>query len=218
MKFFLDSANLDELNQALAWGIIDGVTTNPSLIAKEGVPMEDQLRSICELIDGDVSAPVVATHAQEMIAEGRALARVHSNIVVKVPITEGGIVAIRALTRDGIRTNATLCFTAPQAILAAKAGAYVVSPFIGRLDDIGESGVGLIADTAAIYNRFGYRTQILAASIRGPHHVVQAARAGAHIATLSFGALLALFHHPLTEKGLTQFLSDYNRAFEFAKA
>jgi len=218
MKFFLDSANLDELKKAFASGIIDGVTTNPSLIAKEGIPVEEQVRRICELIDGEVSAEVIATSAKEMIAEGRALARIHKNIIVKLPLIQDGIIACSALSKDGIRTNVTLCFSAAQALLAAKAGAYIVSPFVGRVDDIGWPGHELIEDIATIYSKHGLKTQILAASIRGPQHVIQAAKAGAHIATMPYKVLGMLFEHPLTEKGLEQFMRDHDRAFETAIA
>lgn len=218
MKFFLDSANVEEIHKACAWGIIDGITTNPSLIAKEGVPVEDQARKICEIIEGDVSAEVVSTTAREMIQEGRRLARVHKNIVVKIPLIPEGIKAVSALTKEGIRTNVTLCFSAAQALLAAKAGAYIVSPFIGRIDDIGWPGLDLIRDILTIYKNYGYTTQVLAASIRGPLQVVEAAKAGAHIATLPFRVLEQMFHHPLTEKGLDQFLADHRKAFELITA
>ncbi len=214
MKFFLDSANLDELKKATAWGVIDGVTTNPSLIAKEGVPVEDQVRRICELFDGDVSAEVISITAREMVAEGRQLARIHKNVVVKIPLIEEGIKAVSILSKDGIRTNVTLCFSAAQALMAAKAGAYIVSPFIGRIDDLGWPGMDLIRDIITIYNNYGLKTQVLAASIRGTLQVVEAAKAGSHIATLPYKVLRQLFHHPLTEKGLEQFLADHRKAFE----
>jgi transaldolase len=218
MKFFLDTANLDDIRKAAPWGIIDGVTTNPSLIAKEGVAVEDQVRKIAALVDGDISAEVVATSSKEMIAEGRRLARIHSNIVVKIPLISEGIIAASALAKEGIRTNVTLCFSAAQALLAAKAGAYIVSPFIGRVDDIGWPGMDLIKDIVTIYNNYGYKTQVLAASIRGPLHVVEAAKAGAHIATLPLKVLEQMFQHPLTEKGLEQFLKDHHKAFQLASA
>ena len=218
MKFFLDTANLDELKRALAWGVIDGVTTNPSLIAKEGVPMEDQIREICNLIDGDVSAPVTATDRESIIAEARALAKVHRNVVVKVPVTEDGISAVAALSNEAIRTNVTLCFSPAQALLAAKAGAYLVSSFMGRVEDMGGSGVELISDVAKIFSIFGYKTQILAASVRGQRHLIQAATAGAHIATMPYKLIESLFQHPLTDKGLQQFQADYRKAFDLIKA
>jgi transaldolase len=218
MKFFLDTANLDDIRKAAPWGIVDGVTTNPSLIAKEGIALEDQVRKICGLVNGDISAEVVSTTSKEMIAEGRRLAKIHGNIVVKVPLISEGIVAVSALAKEGIRTNVTLCFSAAQALLAAKAGAYIVSPFIGRIDDIGWPGMDLIRDIVAIYGNYGYKTQVLAASIRGPLHVVEAAKAGAHIATMPLKVLEQMFQHPLTEKGLEQFLKDHNRAFQLAGA
>lgn len=214
MKIFLDTANLDELKKGAAWGVVDGVTTNPSLIAREGVAMEDQIRRICGIVDGDISAEVVATESDEMILEGRGLAKIHKNVVVKVPLTRDGIRACSALSKEGIRTNVTLCFSAAQALLAAKAGAYIISPFIGRLDDIGTPGINLIQDIVAIYRNFSYTTQILAASMRSPLHVVEAAKAGAHIATLPFKVLDMLFQHPLTDRGLDQFLKDYSKAFQ----
>jgi len=213
MKFFLDTANLDELRAAARWGIIDGVTTNPSLIAKEGIPIEEQIRKICEIIDGDISAEVVATDADAMLAEGRKLAQIHPNVVVKVPLTRDGIRACSLLSREGTRVNVTLCFSAGQALLAAKAGAYFISPFVGRLDDIGASGIDLIRDIVQIYRNFGFNTQVLAASLRNSAHVIDCAKAGAHVGTLPFKVLDALFTHPLTDKGLEQFLKDHAKVF-----
>lgn len=214
MKFFLDSANLAELKSALEWGIVDGVTTNPSLIAKEGIPVEEQVRRICDLIDGDVSAEVVSTTAPEMIQEGRALAKVHPNVVVKVPLIAEGIRAVSVLAKEGIRTNVTLCFSAAQALIAAKAGAYIVSPFIGRVDDIGYPGIEMVEDIMTIYANYGFKTQVLTASVRGPLSVIQAAKAGVHIVTLPYKVMEQMFQHPLTEKGLEQFLQDHRRAFD----
>ena len=190
MKFFLDTANLDELKKGASWGIVDGVTTNPSLIAKEGRPIEEQVRMICDIVDGDVSAEVVSLEAGAMIAEGRKLAKIHKNIVVKCPLTREGIKATSALSKEGTRVNVTLCFSAGQALLAAKAGAYIVSPFVGRLDDVGAVGMDLIRSITQIYGNYGYKTQVLAASLRGAdardrfgagggahrHHAVQGAR------------------------------------------
>ncbi|HUJ22132.1 MAG TPA: fructose-6-phosphate aldolase [Bryobacteraceae bacterium] len=214
MKFFLDTANLDELKQGAAWGIVDGVTTNPSLIAKEGRPIAEQIRMICDIVDGDISAEVVATETKDMVREGRELARIHKNIVVKCPLTRDGIRATAALSQEGIRVNVTLCFSAAQALLAAKAGAYIISPFVGRLDDIGWTGMELIRSIVTIYRNYGYNTQILAASLRSPTHVVDAAMAGAQIATMPFKVLDMLFNHPLTDKGLDQFLKDYKKVFQ----
>ena len=213
MKIFLDTANLDELRKGADWGVVDGVTTNPSLIAKEGQPMREHIRQICEIVSGDVSAEVVSTEASAMVTEGRELARIHPNVVVKCPLTRDGIKAAAALTKESIRVNVTLCFSAPQALLAAKAGAYIVSPFVGRLDDIGQVGMALVGDIKTIYENYGFKTKILAASIRSPVHVLEAALAGADIATMPFKVLDMLFNHPLTDRGLEQFLKDYDKAF-----
>ncbi len=217
MKIFLDTANLDELKKAAAWGIVDGVTTNPSLIAKEGIKIEEQIARICDIIDGDISAEVIATEAAIMIEEGRKLAKIHKNVVVKVPLTRDGIQACSALSKEGIRLNVTLCFSPAQALLAAKAGAYIVSPFVGRLDDIAQDGMELIQSICNIYGNYGYTTQVLAASLRGPLHVAQAAEIGADIGTLPFKVLDMMFNHPLTDKGLDIFLKDYAKAFEGTK-
>jgi transaldolase len=214
VKFFLDTANLDELKKGAGWGIVDGVTTNPTLIAKEGRPIEDQIRMICDIVDGDISAEVVSTESKQMIREGRELARLHKNVVVKCPLTRDGITATSTLSREGIRVNVTLCFSAAQALLAAKAGAYIVSPFVGRLDDIGWTGMELIRSITQIYRTHGFKTQVLAASLRSPTHVVDAATAGAHIATMPFKVLDMLFNHPLTDKGLDQFLKDWAKVFQ----
>ena len=218
MKFFLDTANLEELKKGASWGIVDGVTTNPSLIAKEGRPIEEQVRMICDIVDGDISAEVISLEAAAMIPEGRKLASIHKNIVVKCPLTREGIKATSALSKEGIRVNVTLCFSAGQALLAAKAGAYIVSPFVGRLDDIGAVGVDLIRTITQIYRNYGYKTQVLAASLRGPTHVIDSALAGAHIGTMPFKVMDMLFNHPLTDKGLEQFLKDYNKVFAEAPA
>lgn len=213
MKIFLDTANLDELRAGAKWGIVDGVTTNPSLIAKEGRPIKEQIAAICDIVDGPISAEAVSTEAKAMVAEGRELAKIHKNVVVKLPLIRDGIQACSELSKDGIRVNVTLCFSPAQALLAAKAGAYFISPFVGRLDDIGATGMDLIRQIVAIYDNYAFETQVLAASLRGPLHVVDAAIAGAHIGTLPFKVLDGLFNHPLTDKGLDQFLKDYNKAF-----
>jgi len=214
VKFFLDTANLDELKTGASWGIVDGVTTNPTLIAKEGRPMEEQIRRICEIVDGDISAEVIQTEASQMIEEGRRLARIHKNIVVKCPLTRDGIKATAVLSKQGIRVNVTLCFTAGQALLAAKAGAYFVSPFVGRLDDVGYTGMELIRSITQMYRNYNFKTQVLAASLRSPTHVIDAAHSGAHIGTMPFKVLDMLFNHPLTDKGLDQFLKDYAKVFQ----
>jgi transaldolase len=218
VKFFLDTANLDELKKGAAYGIVNGVTTNPSLIAKEGRPIEEQIRLICDIIDGDISAEVVATDAKSMIEEGHKLSKIHKNVVVKCPLTRDGIIATSALSKQGIRVNVTLCFSPGQALLAAKAGAYIISPFVGRLDDIGAVGMDLVRSIAQIYKNYGYKTQILAASLRSPTHVIDSAMAGAHIGTMPFKVLDMLFNHPLTDKGLEQFLKDWGKVFQEAPA
>jgi transaldolase len=214
MKFFLDTANLDELKKAADWGIVDGVTTNPSLIAKEGRPIAEQIKRICDIVDGDISAEVVSTTAAEMVKEGKELARIHKNVVIKCPLIREGIKATSILSKEGYRVNVTLCFSAAQALIAAKAGAYIISPFVGRLDDIGQVGMDLIGQIVTIYKNYGYPTQILAASLRTPNHVIDSAVAGAHIGTMPFKTLDMLFNHPLTDNGLAQFLKDYNKAFQ----
>jgi transaldolase len=214
MKLFVDSANLDELRKAASYGIVDGVTTNPSLIAKEGNSQVDQIRAICEIIDGDISAEVVSTEAGEMVNEGRKLAKIHDNVVVKCPLTRDGIRATKALSSEGIRVNVTLCFSPAQALLAAKAGAYIISPFLGRLDDIAIEGMDLIREIVTIYENYGYPTQVLAASIRSPLHVKEAALAGSHIGTMPFKVLDQLFYHPLTDIRLEKFLADYRKTLQ----
>lgn len=214
MKFFLDTANLDELKKGVSWGIVDGVTTNPTLIAKEGKPFEEHIREITKIVDGDISAEVVATDSAGMISQGRELAKIHKNVVVKCPLTRDGIMATSALSKEGIRVNVTLCFTPGQALLAAKAGAYIISPFVGRLDDIGYTGMDLIRSIVQIYKNYGYKTKILAASLRSPTHVIDSAMAGADIGTMPFKVLDMLFNHPLTDKGLDQFLKDWAKVFQ----
>ncbi len=220
MKFFIDTANLSQIKEAHTLGILDGVTTNPSLMAKEGIRGEqnilDHYRKICELVDGDISAEVISTDYEGMIQEGKRLAKLHSNIVVKVPMIKDGVKAIKYFTDNGIRTNCTLVFSPGQAILAAKAGATYVSPFIGRLDDIAFNGLDLIRQLVAIYNVQGYSTQILAASIRHVNHIVQCAEAGAHVCTSPLNAILDLLKHPLTDAGLAKFIEDSKKMKEEA--
>ncbi|HCD67736.1 MAG TPA: fructose-6-phosphate aldolase [Bacteroidetes bacterium] len=216
MKFFVDTANLEQIKEAQALGILDGVTTNPSLMAKEGIVGYDNVmshyRTICELVDGDISAEVIATDYDGMIKEGQELADLHPNIVVKVPMTIDGIKAIRWFSDNDIKTNCTLVFSAGQAILAAKAGATYISPFIGRVDDMTWDGIELIAQIADIYSIQGFPTEILAASIRNPLHIVRAAEAGADVCTCPLSAIIGLAKHPLTDIGLAQFLADHNKA------
>lgn len=210
MKLFLDTANLDEIREAWSWGVIDGVTTNPSLIAREGRDFVETIHEICTIVHGPVSAEVVAQDADGMLREGRLLAKVHANVVVKVPLSIEGLKACKALSSEGTRVNVTLCFQPAQALLAAKAGATYISPFIGRLDDIGQDGMTLIQQIVDIYANFpDLRTEVLAASVRDPLHVVQAAHAGAHVATIPTKVLRAMYHHPLTDKGNAAFLKDW---------
>lgn len=212
MKFFIDTANLDQIREAAALGILDGVTTNPSLMAKEGIKgaqaINEHYKTICSLVEGDISAEVLATDFLSIIEEGKALAALHPNIVVKVPMIKDGIKAIKWFTDHNIKTNCTLVFSAGQAILAAKAGATYVSPFIGRIDDSGWDGVQLIEQIARIFQIQGFRTQVLAASIRNPNHIIQCAEAGAHVCTCPLDSILGLLKHPLTDIGLAKFLED----------
>lgn len=208
MKIFIDSADLNEIRDAAAMGVIDGVTTNPSLVAKAGRPLETIVREICEVVDGPISAEVTATDAAGIVREGKQLAAIHPNVVVKVPLIADGIKAVRTLSGEGIRTNVTLCFSAPQALLAAKAGATYISPFIGRIDDTGGDGLELIAQIVTIYNNYAYETEVLAASIRHPVHLVRCAQLGADVATIPHNVILQLLKHPLTDIGLAKFLED----------
>ena len=208
MKIFIDSANLDEIRDAAAMGVIDGVTTNPSLVAPTKRPLRDVIRDICEIVDGPISAEVVATDTDGILREGRELAKIHPNVVVKVPLLADGLKAVRVFTKEGIKTNVTLCFSPTQAMLAAKAGATYISPFIGRIDDIAGEGMELIDQIVTIYRNYGYETQVLAASIRHPVHVVQASMLGADVATIPHKVILQLLKHPLTDLGLEKFLAD----------
>ncbi len=211
MKIFIDTASLNEIKEAASMGILDGVTTNPSLVSKEGRNFKELLREICDVVKGDISAEVVSTELEGMLREGRELAKIHDNIVVKVPLIKEGLKAVRCFKSEGIRTNVTLCFSPNQALLAAKAGAYIVSPFVGRLDDISSDGMSLIEQILTIYRNYGFDTQVLVASIRHPMHVVQAALMGAHIGTMPFAVITALIKHPLTDIGLERFLSDWKK-------
>ena len=209
MKFFLDTANVNEIRQALEMGLVDGVTTNPSLLAKEKRDPQDTIREVLSLVEGPVSLEVLATDSQGMIAEARKLAALGSNVVVKIPMTEDGMKAVRTLAGEGIRTNVTLVFQPVQALIAAKAGASYVSPFIGRLDDISTRGMNIIEDIIAIYTNYGFDTEIIVASVRNPMHVLEAALLGADIATIPFGVIKQLVNHPLTDLGIERFLKDY---------
>ncbi len=209
MKFFVDTANVDEISELIPTGLVDGVTTNPSLVMKSGRDFREVVAEICALVDGPVSAEVTAVEAKQMIEEGQSLAKIADNVTVKLPLTMEGLVACKALTGDGIKTNVTLCFSANQALLAAKAGATFISPFIGRLDDINIDGMELIRDIRIIYDNYDFRTEILAASIRSANHVKDAALSGADVSTVPPGVLKSLVKHPLTDKGLETFLADW---------
>ncbi|HZG73730.1 MAG TPA: fructose-6-phosphate aldolase [Chondromyces sp.] len=211
MKFFIDTANIDEIREAHSWGILSGVTTNPSLVAKEDVPFHERLREITSLVTDSVSAEVIALDAEGMIKEGRELAKIAPNITVKVPMTPEGLKAVSVFAKEGIKTNVTLIFSANQALMAARAGATYVSPFLGRLDDIGHDGLELIDKIADIFAIHGIETEIIAASIRHPQHITEAALRGAHIATTPFKVLKQMFSHPLTDKGIEGFLADWEK-------
>jgi transaldolase len=212
VKFFLDTANLDEIREATSLGVLDGVTTNPSLIAKENAEFKKRIVEICEIVQGPVSAEVVATDTEGMCREGRELAKLHPWVVVKVPTTKAGLKAAKLLLGDGINVNVTLCFSPSQALLVAKAGATYVSPFLGRLDDISHVGMDLVRDIVTIYGNYSFKTQVIAASLRHPLHIVEAAKAGAHIATMPYKVFDQLIKHPLTDRGLEQFLKDWEKA------
>lgn len=210
MKFFIDTAEVAEIRELAATGLVDGVTTNPSLIAKSGRKILDVVAEICDIVPGPISAEVAATDFETMLAEGRKLAALRPNVAVKVPLTPAGLKVCKALSDDGVKVNVTLCFSANQAILAAKAGAAFISPFVGRLDDIGQDGMELIADIVAIYREYpAFRTEVLAASIRHPMHVTDAARLGAHVVTMPPAVLRQMYGHPLTDKGLAAFMADW---------
>jgi transaldolase len=217
MKIFIDSADINEIKEAAALGVLDGCTTNPSLLAKVGRKIETAIPEICEVVDGPVSAEVVATDYDGILKEGRVLAKLHKNVVVKVPLIIDGLKAVRTFKKEGIRTNVTLCFSPTQALLAAKAGASFISPFIGRLDDVSNEGMELIEQIVQIYANYDYETEVLAASVRHPIHVVQAALVGSHCATLPLSVIKQLIKHPLTDVGLAKFLEDHKKSTEKAK-
>ena len=211
MKFFIDTANIDEIKKGLELGMVDGVTTNPSLVSKEQRPFNDILKDICAIVDGPVSAEVVSLEADGMVAEARELVKISDNIVVKVPMIEEGLKAVKRLAAEDIKTNVTLIFSSTQALLAAKAGATYVSPFVGRLDDISINGLELVADIMSIYRNYGYATEVIVASVRSPMHVSESALIGADIATIPYKVIAQLAKHPLTDRGMEQFLSDWEK-------
>ena len=211
MKIFIDTANIKEIKEAVSLGVIDGVTTNPTLVAREGQRSNELLQEICSVVSGPVSAEVISLDTEGMIKEARALTQIAKNIVVKIPLTKDGIRAVRILSKEGIKTNVTLCFSANQALLVAKAGADYVSPFIGRLDDISQPGMDLIRNIKTIYNNYGFKTQIIVASVRNPLHVLDAALIGADIATIPFTVIEQLIKHPLTDIGIQRFIEDYRK-------
>jgi len=217
LKIFIDSAEISEIKEAAAMGLLDGCTTNPTLLAKAGRKIETAIPEICEAVNGPVSAEVVATEYEAILKEGRFLAKLHPHVVVKVPLTTDGLRSVRTLKQEDIRTNVTLCFSAPQALLAAKAGAAYISPFVGRLDDISEEGMELVEQIVTIYSNYGFATEVLAASIRSPLHVTQAAMIGAHCATIPIAVIRQLVKHPLTDAGLEHFLADAKKAADKAK-
>ncbi len=217
MKIFLDTANLDHIKKALEWGVLDGVTTNPTLLSKEGKDPILQLKKICELVKGPVSAEVIGLDSQTMVTEAQELSKIAPNICIKIPLTFEGLKAVRVLKEKGIKTNVTLCFSPSQALLAAKAGADFISPFIGRLDDISSYGMRLVSDIKLIYDNYGFKTQIIVASVRHPMHVLEAAKIGAHICTLPFEVLEKLIKHPLTDIGIQRFLQDWKKLQDLLK-
>jgi transaldolase len=217
MQFFLDTANLEEIKKYSTLGVVDGVTTNPSLIAKEGVSMEQRIREICEVVKGPVNTEVIATDYEGMLADARRYVTWADNIYVKVPMTMDGIRACKTLSQEGIKVNVTLVFTVNQALLAAKAGAALVSPFVGRLDDISENGMGLVEEMVTVFGNYGFESKVLAASIRHPEHVTEAALAGADIATIPAAVMEMLFKHPLTDKGISTFLADWEKVKKLQK-
>jgi len=211
MKIFLDTANLEQIKEINSWGILDGVTTNPTLVAKEGCEFRQRIEDICKVVDGPISAEAVSTEAAGMIREARELSKMHKNVVVKIPMTDEGLKAVKVLSAEGVKTNVTLVFSPNQALLAAKAGATYVSPFVGRLDDISHDGMDLVRDIITILKNYGFKTQVIAASIRHPVHVTEAALAGAHIATVPYDVLKKMIRHNLTDEGIRKFLADWEK-------
>src|SRR3990167_218692 len=211
MKFFIDTANIAEIKKASEWGLVDGVTTNPSLVSKEGRGFKELVKEICSIVDGPISAEAISLDADGMIKEARELSKIHKNIVVKIPMTLEGLKAVKVVAKEGIKTNVTLVFSPTQALMAAKAGASYASPFVGRLDDISQNGMDLVSDIMNIYDNYGYATEVIVASIRNPNHVVDAALLGAHIATIPFKVIAQLARHPLTDLGMEQFLADWEK-------
>lgn len=209
MKIFIDTANIEEIKEISSWGILEGVTTNPSLLAKEGIKIQDAIRDICSLVDGPISAEVVSMNSDEMVVEARQLAKIHKNVIIKIPMCEEGLKAVFRLKTEGIRTNVTLIFSAQQAMLAAKAGADFVSPFVGRLDDVGNSGIQVIKEISDVFKGCEIETQIIGASIRSSMHVLECAKSGAHIATIPYKVIKQMVKHPLTDIGIDKFLQDY---------
>lgn len=217
MEIYLDTANVEEIRKAAQWGVVSGVTTNPSLVARENRDYREILEEICALVDGPISAEVLSLDVEGMVKEARELAKIHPNIVIKIPMLPAGTEAVKRLAEEGIRSNMTLIFSAPQALLAARAGAAFVSPFIGRLDDIGQDGTAVLADIVQIFRNYQLETKIIAASIRHPWHVLEAARLGADIATVPFAVLEKMFQHPLTDRGIELFLNDWQKATKYQK-
>ena len=210
MKFFIDSANIDHIKEIASWGVLSGVTTNPSLIAKEGKDFKQVVQQICEIVDGSISAEVISTDSENMIKEGKEISKWHKNITIKLPTISSGLTACKALNSENIKVNMTLCFSVNQALLCAKAGASYISPFVGRLDDINHDGISLIKDLAHVFSAHNIKTEILSASIRNPIHVMESAKAGAHVTTIPYQIFKQMIQHPLTDKGLEKFLADWN--------
>lgn len=211
MKIFIDTANVEEIRKAAALGVLDGVTTNPSLIAKEGRDLKEVIEEICSIVDGPISAEVISLESNKMVEEARELIKLHKNVVIKIPMCAEGLKAVSILSKEGIKTNVTLIFSAQQALLAAKAGASFVSPFLGRLDDIGNGGIQIVADIAQIFDYYGIETEIISASVRHPIHVLDCAKAGSHIATIPYKVIVQMISHPLTDAGIEKFLEDYSK-------